>query len=120
MMLWNSLKKIYRITQEPSFSKDFGLRDQIRLAVVSISSNIAEGDERGTNRESIHFFNCQRLRQQKLSHNLISPTGSVMLKPTRTTTRKSCKKNLESLKSCSGRGSGNNKYMARKVYFYHL
>ena len=53
-------EKIYRITQEPSFSKDFGLRDQIRRAVVSISSNIAEGDERGTNRESVHFFHIAK------------------------------------------------------------
>lgn len=43
-------EKIYRITNEPAFSKDFGLKDQIRRATVSISSNIAEGDERGSNR----------------------------------------------------------------------
>jgi four helix bundle protein len=36
--------------------KDFGLRDQIRRSAVSIPSNIAEGDERDTDKESIRFF----------------------------------------------------------------
>ena len=53
-------EKIYAVTNNPVFSKDFGLRDQIRRAVVSISSNIAEGDERGTNRQSVHFFNIAK------------------------------------------------------------
>ena len=36
-------KEIYRITSYKGFSKDFGLRDQIRRASISVSSNIAEG-----------------------------------------------------------------------------
>ena len=36
-------KEIYRITSEGKFAKDWGLRDQIRRASVSILSNIAEG-----------------------------------------------------------------------------
>ena len=36
---------IYKITAYGKFVKDYGLRDQIRRAAVSISSNIAEGDE---------------------------------------------------------------------------
>lgn len=51
---------IYQVTNESAFSKDFGLKDQIRRAVVSISSNIAEGDERGSNRQSVHFFNIAK------------------------------------------------------------
>lgn len=53
-------QKIYGITRFEPFSKDFGLRDQIQRASVSISSNIAEGDERGTNRESVRFFNIAK------------------------------------------------------------
>ena len=53
-------EKIYAITRVEPFSKDFGLRDQIQRASVSISSNIAEGDERGTNREAIHFLNIAK------------------------------------------------------------
>jgi four helix bundle protein len=39
--------RIYRLTNSGDFSRDFGLRDQIRRASVSIMSNIAEGFERG-------------------------------------------------------------------------
>ena len=38
---------IYTVTATGEFSRDFGLRDQIRRASVSIMSNIAEGFERG-------------------------------------------------------------------------
>lgn len=47
---------LYRITGDGAFRKDWGMRDQIRRAVVSISSNIAEGDELGTDRQAIKFF----------------------------------------------------------------
>ena len=47
---------VYRITQTEPFRKDFSLKDQIRRAAVSIPSNIAEGDERGSNREAVRFF----------------------------------------------------------------
>ena len=47
---------IYRITNNGKFCKDYGLRDQIRRAAVSIASNIAEGDELGTNKQAINFF----------------------------------------------------------------
>jgi four helix bundle protein len=40
-------KQVYSHTENGPFSKDFGLRDQIRRASVSIMSNIAEGFERG-------------------------------------------------------------------------
>jgi len=49
-------KAVYTISNEGAFAKDFGLRDQIRRASVSILSNIAEGFERGSNREFIQFL----------------------------------------------------------------
>lgn len=39
---------IYRATRHGEFSRDFGLREQIQKAAVSIPSNIAEGFERAT------------------------------------------------------------------------
>jgi four helix bundle protein len=47
---------IYKITSVGKFKSDFGLRGQIRRAAVSISSNLAEGDERGSNKEAVRFF----------------------------------------------------------------
>ena len=47
---------IYKITREGEIARDFGLRDQIRKAAVSIPSNIAEGDELGSNKQAIKFF----------------------------------------------------------------
>ena len=51
---------IYSVTNSGSFSKDFGLRDQICRAAVSIPSNIAEGDERDTNKDSVRFLHIAK------------------------------------------------------------
>jgi len=47
---------VYKVTDSAPFNKDFGLRDQIRRAAVSIPSNIAEGDERETDKEAVRYF----------------------------------------------------------------
>ena len=47
---------IYRLTTTEKFSKDFGLRDQIRRATVSIMSNIADGFERDGNQKFVQFL----------------------------------------------------------------
>lgn len=52
--------EIYKITSNGQFQRDFGLRDQIRRSAVSIASNIAEGDERDTNKESVRFFHIAK------------------------------------------------------------
>jgi len=51
---------IYKITSYKSFSKDFGLRDQIRRAAVSISSNIAEGFEINNNNDLIRYLKVSK------------------------------------------------------------
>ena len=48
--------KIYQITKDQKFRRDYGLVDQIRRASISISSNIAEGFERGSKKELIRFL----------------------------------------------------------------
>ncbi len=49
-------RKVYTVSNQGAFTKDFGLRDQIRRASVSIMSNIAEGFERDGNREFLQFL----------------------------------------------------------------
>lgn len=61
LMVWKRAKDlavfIYGVTNGIGFEQDYGLKDQIRRAVVSISSNIAEGDELHTNKQAIkHFY----------------------------------------------------------------
>lgn len=51
---------IYKVTLNPNFAKDFGLRDQIRRSAVSIMANIAEGHGRRTNAEFANFLNIAR------------------------------------------------------------
>ncbi len=48
-------REIYLLTNTGAFAKDFGLRDQIRRASVSVSSNIAEGFDRSS-RAEFHRF----------------------------------------------------------------
>jgi four helix bundle protein len=52
--------QIYKITSNEAFSKDYGLKDQIRRSAVSIMANIAEGHGRRTNLEFANFLNIAR------------------------------------------------------------
>lgn len=49
-------KEIYNLTSKKEFSKDFELKDQIRGAIISVSSNIVEGFEKNNNNEFIRFL----------------------------------------------------------------
>lgn len=62
-------QEIYRITRKGDFARDFGLRDQIQRAAVSVMSNIAEGFERGGRSEFHQFLltakaSCAEVRSQ--------------------------------------------------------
>jgi len=62
-------KRIYHMTRDGQFSKDFGLRDQIQRAAVSVMSNLAEGFERGSRAEFHRFIviakgSCAEVRSQ--------------------------------------------------------
>src|SRR6058998_3482362 len=61
---WKRARKlaneIYRVTTVGKFTRDFGLRDQIRRASVSILSNIAEGFERGGDKEFLQFLSVAK------------------------------------------------------------
>jgi four helix bundle protein len=60
-------KRIYEVSRDGQFSRDYPLRDQIRRAAVSVMANIAEGYERGSNTELVQFLyiakgSCGELR----------------------------------------------------------
>jgi four helix bundle protein len=61
--------EIYRVSSQGAFSRDFGLKDQIRRASVSVMANIAEGFERSKPREFHQFLSvakgsCAEVRSQ--------------------------------------------------------
>jgi four helix bundle protein len=64
LVVWQKSRSLateaYRLCMTPSFERHRGLSDQIMRSAVSIPSNIAEGDERGTNRDALRFLQIAR------------------------------------------------------------
>jgi four helix bundle protein len=75
LRVWQLAKEIavniYRLTRTKEFSKDYGLKDQIQRSAVSIASNIAEGDELGTDKLSIRYFYISKGSAAELMTQLI-------------------------------------------------
>jgi len=77
LRVWQTAKdlavSIYKLTQSPVFTKDYGLKDQIQRSAVSIPSNISEGDELDTNKQSIkHFFIAKGSSAELLTQIIIA------------------------------------------------
>jgi four helix bundle protein len=87
---------IYNLTNSELFSKDYGLKDQIRRSAISIPSNISEGYEREGKKQFIYFLiiakgSCGELRTQleiALNLNYISNADFVKIKEECITTSK--------------------------------
>ena len=47
---------VYKFADQGAFAKDYGLKDQIRRASVSVMSNIAEGFESRTNLQFVNYL----------------------------------------------------------------
>jgi four helix bundle protein len=62
--------RIYQLTNQGSIARDFGLRDQMRRAAVSIMANIAEGFERHRLREFHQFLSIAKSSLAELRSHL--------------------------------------------------
>jgi four helix bundle protein len=64
LRVWQDARDLVRIIYKESgnneFGRDFGLRDQIRRAAVSVMSNIAEGFGAGSDAELVRFLGIAR------------------------------------------------------------
>ena len=61
---------IYDLTDRPTFTKDFRLRDQVRDAAGSTMHNIAEGFDSGTDLEFIRFLKISRRSASEVQSEL--------------------------------------------------
>ena len=75
LRVWQNAKdlavKVYKLTKSNDFAKDYGLKDQIQRSSVSVASNIAEGDELGSDKQSVRFFYISKGSVAELTTQLI-------------------------------------------------
>lgn len=64
MLSWQKAREmnrlVYAASKKGDFARDFALRDQMRSASISVMSNIAEGFERGGDKEFIQFLSTAK------------------------------------------------------------
>ena len=64
LLVWQKgiqlVKQVYLLTADGKLNRDFGLRDQLQRAAVSIPTNIAEGFERASRKEYLFFLNIAK------------------------------------------------------------
>ena len=63
--------EIYKLVKKLPKFEMYSLSDQMRRSVVSIPSNIAEGHERGTKKEFVHFLSIARGSKAELETQLL-------------------------------------------------
>lgn len=64
------VRDVYRVARAGSFARDFQLRGQITDAAVSVMANIAEGFDRGTDREFIRFLRIAQASASEVRSHL--------------------------------------------------
>jgi four helix bundle protein len=64
LIVWREAKKltleIYRVTAEFPLHERYGIVSQLRRAATSVMANIAEGNERKTKKDRLHFFSMSK------------------------------------------------------------
>ncbi len=69
------------VKRSPELTKDFGLRDQMQRAAVSVCSNIAEGDERDTDKDAVRFFYIAKGSVAELITQLEIASAARLIEP---------------------------------------
>ncbi len=87
--VWNKCrlltKKIYEFTSQFPDSEKFGMSSQMRRAIISVCSNIAEGSSRKSGKDQSHFYNMafsslmEVLNQIIISNDLNYLTGGSLV-----------------------------------------
>ena len=80
-------QEVYRLTKTEKFLKDFGLRDQIRRAAISVMSNIAEGLNVVEIKSSFSF---SMLRKDRVGKCVLNFTWRSIKNTRQRTTARSC------------------------------
>jgi four helix bundle protein len=60
-------KLIFKLLNSKPFEKEFGFKDQIKRAVISITNNITEGSEYNSNRQLLKYLKFPKEVVQKLA-----------------------------------------------------
>jgi four helix bundle protein len=75
------VKWIYKITSDGTFSKDFGMQDQIQRAAVSVMTNIAEGFDCESSAEFARFLGIARRSTVEVQSLLYAALDVEYIKP---------------------------------------
>lgn len=73
--------EVYRLSENFPQIEQFGLTSQLRRAVVSITSNIVEGFDRGSNKEFKQFLIVARASLSESQNQLLIARDLGYLKP---------------------------------------
>ncbi len=65
LRIWQEARELVKfiyhaMSSDPAASKDWGFRNQVQTAVVSIMNNIAEGFERGSDKDYARFLDIAK------------------------------------------------------------
>jgi len=75
-------REVYAHSKTGAFAKDFGLRDQIQRASVSVMGNVAEGYDRGGDKEFIQFLSVSKGSCGEVKSHLYVALDQQYINPT--------------------------------------
>ncbi|UWX59719.1 four helix bundle protein [Chryseobacterium oranimense] len=88
--------KIFKILDNENLQKEFSLKDQLKRATLSITNNIAEGSEYGSNKQFIRFLwiakgSCAEVRNmlfvlyslEKINDEIFNPLNTECMEITK-------------------------------------